>query len=498
MAGKGVHSSFWEAGGAVPNNDVFEIDSYEIDSTTFMGTNNLYMHLRPPSGKEEPWPMRSSEPWSFRPDGWYLDAFEYTPDGVIFYDNGKVAAHAEFKDLTAAQVILLTALNGITKVDETKQPGETLFKYFRYYAKDYPGINILPNGDFEYNQQNGLSVAPISWQQQGTAESSYISTGGARHGKYFLRQGNEKIPYAVATIESLEYILNGDYLLTAMVRSSGGQALAQIQATGFGGSNIAVDIPETSTWKQITIPHISVANHSINIAVTSKGNPAQWLEVDNVQFMKPPLPGQKPDDPKPFVFRSEPIWEVAQRYPLHYPGDDSFVMFDRNVGLGDAISVTFVMNPDHEANMAPIAREPQSGQSGWAILLTDRGEIVFRIGSKEDHNDVIAPNAYKAGKNQRVTTMFDHGVVSIYVDGKLLKRQSNIGYDTNDSKTPGKVGNVGDKYESVGDITLKTAAGRAPQPRFTRFIGTIADLRVFNRAMNEKEIADQERSFKPE
>lgn len=498
MAGKGVHSAFWEAGGAVPNNDVFEIDSYEIDSTTFMTTHNLYMHLRPASGKEEPWPMRSSEPWSFRRDGWYLSAFEYTPDGITFYDNGKVAAHAEFKDLTAAQTVLLTALNGISKVDETRQPGETVFKYFRYYARDYPGINILPNGDFEYNQQSGVSVAPISWQQQGTADSSYVSTGNAIHGKYFLRQGNEKIPYAVTASQSLEYILNGDYTLTAMVRSSGGQALAQIQASGFGGSDIAVDIPVTSTWKQISIPHIPVANHSIRIAVTSKGTPAQWLEVDNIQFMKPPLPGQRPRDPKPFVFRSEPIWTVAQQYPLHFVGDDSFVMFSRNVGLGDAISVTFLMNPDREVNTSPIAREPQTGPSGWAFLLTDRGEIVFRIGSKQNHQDVVAPHAYKAREDQRVIGIFDHGVASIYVNGKLLARQTGITADTNDTSTPGKIGNVGNDYEAVGDITLKTTAGGSLLRRFTRFTGTIADVRVFNRAMSDQEIANLDSASRPE
>ena len=32
MASRGVHSSMWQAGGAVPNNSIFEIDGYEIDS----------------------------------------------------------------------------------------------------------------------------------------------------------------------------------------------------------------------------------------------------------------------------------------------------------------------------------------------------------------------------------------------------------------------------------------------------------------------------------
>jgi len=152
MAGRGIHSAFWQAGGSVPNNRIFEIDSYEIDSKSPMGCNNLYVHNAPLPFKEVPWPCRANVPFSFREDGWFLDAYEYTPEGVVFYDNGKVVAKAEWNELTAAQVVWLTALNGVGKVDADKLPGETVFKYFRYYAKPYPGINLLPNGNFEIGQ----------------------------------------------------------------------------------------------------------------------------------------------------------------------------------------------------------------------------------------------------------------------------------------------------------------------------------------------------------
>lgn len=487
MAGKGAHTAFWQSGGAVPNNEIFEIDSYEIDSGDFMGTNNLYMHLRPSDGKEEAWPLRSSEPWAFRSDGWYLDAFEYTPDGIIYYDNGKVAAHAEYRDLVAAQVVWLTALNGIRGLDESKQPGESVFKYFRYYAKDYPGINILPNGDFEYNQQAGPSIMPIAWQQEGTANSAYVATGSAIHGQYFLHQGNDSKPFEVTTAQSLEYIMNGSYLLTAMVRSSGGQRVARIKVSGFGGRELTLDIPATEAWKQLTIPVIPVANHSVTIEIASQGEPGQWLEVDNIEFMKPPLPGQTPRDPEPFAFRRDPIWKAAQTYPLHYVGDNSFIMLDRNLGLGNAVSVTFAINPVRMEDTVPIERAAKDGPSGWSFLLTRHGDIVFRIGSVANHQDLIAHHAYAPGRIQRVTGTFDHGVASLYIDDKLAARQTGFRTNTNDDATVGKIGYTGDEYTAVGDIALRTGAEESPDFKSEHFAGDISDLRIYNRALSEAE-----------
>jgi hypothetical protein len=65
MAGKGVHSAFWQAGGAIANNDVFEIDSYEIDSKENMGCNNLYLHISP-KGVSIPWVTRAHVPITFQ------------------------------------------------------------------------------------------------------------------------------------------------------------------------------------------------------------------------------------------------------------------------------------------------------------------------------------------------------------------------------------------------------------------------------------------------
>jgi hypothetical protein len=48
--------------------------------------------------------------------------------------------------------------------------------------------------------------------------------------------------------------MNGDYTLTAMVRSSGRQAEARLKANGFGGAEVYADIAASSTWTKIIIP----------------------------------------------------------------------------------------------------------------------------------------------------------------------------------------------------------------------------------------------------
>lgn len=497
MAGRGVHSSFWQAGGSKPNNSIFEIDSYEIDATSRMGCNNLYIHLATKDYKEVPWPHRANVPFTLQPGGWLLDGYEYTPEGVTFYDNGKVVAKAEWAELTAAQAVWLTALNGCGKVDGDKLPGETTFEYFRYYAKDYPGVNLLPNGNFEYNQDKTNPTRPIAWQQQGTAGAGRVTEGEASLDRYKLRHAGTDGPYDITTRQSLEYIMNGDYELSAMVRSSGGQALAQMRASDFGGEALTLDIPASARWTRVSIPKVAVTSHGVTIAISSRGAPGQWLEIDDVQFKKPDRTGQMAPVSRPFVLIGDPIWHLARKESIAFSGNEKFYFFDRNVGIGDALTVSFIMEPELRANMSPIARIPRTGQSGWAVQLADTGDLIFRIGSGASHRDVIANDAYAAGKPCRVTCTFSKGVASIFVNGALLKTESEITQDTRDATAAGRLGSVGETYQAVGDVIVKTEPASAAWPsarnkRNRNYVGSLRDVRIYNRALSATEIAKLE------
>ena len=494
MAGKGIHSSFWQAGGSVPNNRIFEIDSYEIDSKSLMGCNNLYVHNAPLPFKEVPWPCRANVPFSFREDGWFLDAYEYTPDGVIFYDNGEVVANAEWNELTAAQVVWLTALNGVGKVEADKLPGETVFKYFRYYAKPYPGINLLPNGSFEYNYDNVNANQPVAWQIEQMEPSVLIKNTDAKRDKYFLRIANNSNKFETKLYQNLEYILNDTYVLSAWIRCSAGQKIAEIVVSDLGGKDKIVSLPVSAQWTKVSLNGIKVKNHQATISVHVKADEGQWLDIDDLQFYKPVASGKQNPEPKSTIFTGDPIWQIAQKAPIAFAGDDKFYFFSRNVGFGDTMTLDLTIKPSIMANMSPIARMPLDGKSGWAIQLIENGDIAFSIGSISNHQNVVASKVYEAGKEVKVSCTFNHGEACIYINKQLVIKKSGIQNDTKDVTAAGRMGTVGAAYQAAGEVIVKTDENKEVNKQVSikniNFAGTLTNVRVFNRLLTDIELKE--------
>lgn len=484
MAGHGVHTSFWQRGSLRNNNDIFEIDSYEIDSKQYLATNNLYMNLTPKGMKNYPWPHRAHVEFTLDNDGWILDAYEYTPEGVIFYDNGKVVAKAEWHELTANQMIWLTALNGVGKLDTAAQPGESVFKYFRYYAKDYPGINLLPNGNFEFNSDRVASNKPVSWTPSGTPDAIEVVDGDALRDNYKLRIGSKKA-FSAYVQQPLHYIMNGTYQLTAYVHTSATIKNATIKVLGFGGKEIAANIQSTAKWTKITIPDIEVTNNQISVVISADGNANEWIEIDDIQFMKPALKGQKMDKQQPFWAKDAPMWQLAIKEPIVFTGDQKFYFFDRNVGYGDSISVNFTMNAALMANTIPIARMPKKGDSGWAIQLRKDGALVFSIGSLANHHDVVAPHAYVAGKPVSIRCVFTSGKAMIYANDKLLKTETGITQNTKDDTAAGRLGTVDQNFETVGDVVLESDKKGAEYSKIQNFKGILQFVKIYNEVLKK-------------
>ena len=480
MEGHGVHTSFWQRGGNNPNNNIFEIDSYEIDSKTWVATNNLYYDLGFKGIDKRPWPHRAQVPFKFDQDGWFLDAYEFTPEGVIFYDNGKVVANAEWDQLNAHQTVWLTALNGVSKVDTALQPAESVFKYFKYYAKDYPGITILPNGNFEYNQDKYNAQKPLCWNNEGTIGAIQVVEGDAYLENYKLRIG-APAPFKAGIKQTLEFIMNGTYQLSAMVRSSGGQTSAYIKASDFAGKDVTMKVPASDKWTRIQLPPINVTNHQITISIGSEGGPDQWMEVDDVLFLKPLPNSQEVIRAKPFANLNAPIWQLAEKAPIHFTGDQKFYFFDRNVGYGDAISIDMDLQADELANMTPIARIPKTGNSGWSIQLKNDGGVIFRIGSMESHTDVFADKIYEAGKEAHLSFVFEKGTAFIYKSGQLIKQQSGILHLTKDATAAGRLGTVGKDFEAVGDVVMQVGNTDKDNSKLKNFKGSIQHLKIYNK-----------------
>ena len=492
MASRGVHSSMWQAGGAVPNNSIFEIDGYEIDSKSAMACHNLYVHLSPAAYKETPWPMRCNQPLGLGQNGSYLCGYEFTPGGVNFYENGRLTATADWPQLTAQQVVWLSALNGVGKVDAV--PGETTFSYFRYYAKDYPGVNLLPNGSFEYNLDKINPHTPVAWQVTGENPTAVlVKSGGAANGNYYLHLGSDQAAFDVTTSQKLEFVRNGSYELTALIRNSSDLSAARMTVSGCGGDEQSVEIPKSAEWQMIRLPKITVSNLTAVISITAKGNAGQWVEVDDVRFQKPPRTGVAPVPTPKFQPVGDPIWTLAKREPIRFGGDGKFYFFDRVVGFGDAISVEFTVNANRLANTTPIARMPPKGNSGWAVQLTEKGQVVFCLGSIERHQNVVAEAHYQPGKDCHIACLFDRGVAKIFVNGILLKTVKDIPFDTQDRSAPGRVGANDNRYDAVGEVIMpatrakKITSTKGLQPK--NFAGTMANIEIYNRTLSDAEAA---------
>lgn len=487
MRGRGVHTAFWQKGkGDAENNSVFEIDSHEIDSTQRIACNNLYVDVSTRGYMEYAWPHRAQVPLVLPADGWWVDAYEYTPDGVVFYDHGREVARADFPDLVAAQNVWLTALNGVGTVDANQLPGESRFDYFRFYARDYPGANLLGNGGFEYNQDKVDLQRPVSWREEGDADASRVVRGEAFAGDFKLRHGRER-PYAVSTRQTLEFIRNGEYELRARLRR-GGSGAARVVVSGHGGPDLTLDLPVSGAWVPVRMEHIMVATHGVTISVVSSGGAADWLEIDELQFMKPPLPGQEPRPTRSLAYRSgDPLWSLGQSRPIAFSGDEKFYFFGRNCGVGEAMTVAVNIEPTKLADALPIARLPKSGAAGWALGVTSRGAVFLRIGSRERHADVVAADALRPGKTSRVSATFLRGEVCLYVDGALKARARTDFTSVDDKGTPGRLGANSGRYEAVGDVTLGTSSG-APVQTWGSFAGRLGDVRIYNRSLSADEV----------
>jgi len=212
-----------------------------------------------------------------------------------------------------------------------------------------------------------------------------------------------------------------------------------------------------------------------------------------VRFQKPPRTGAAPVPTPKFQPVGDPIWTLAKREPIRFVGDGKFYFFDRVVGFGDAISVEFTINANRLANTTPIARMPPKGNSGWAVQLTDNGQVVFCLGSVEHHQNVVAKAHYQPGKDCHIACLFDRGVAKIFVNGILLKTVKDIPFDTLDRSAPGRVGANDNRYDAVGEVIMPATRAKImpstkePQPQ--NFAGTMANIEIYNRTLSDAEAA---------
>ncbi|MEV6184554.1 glycosyl hydrolase 53 family protein, partial [Streptomyces sp. NPDC052015] len=141
----------------------------------------------------------------------------------------------------------------------------------------------LTNPGFE---SDGTGTAtPAGWSTYSAAgqnAASFTESGG-RSGSYRLTHWSASA-YKVETYQYLSGLANGNYTLTAWVRSGGGQNSAYLALKNCGGTEQRTDLPVSAGgWIRIVTP-VAVTGNQCTISVNSDANAGNWLNVDDLTF----------------------------------------------------------------------------------------------------------------------------------------------------------------------------------------------------------------------
>ncbi|MFI8189290.1 arabinogalactan endo-beta-1,4-galactanase [Streptomyces sp. NPDC085946] len=147
-------------------------------------------------------------------------------------------------------------------------------------AQTAQAASTLTNGGFEADGSG--AATPSGWSEYGSAGASFVESGG-RSGTYRLSHWASSA-YKVETYQYLSGLADGNYRLTAWVRSGGGQNAAYIALKNCGGPEQRTDLPvSASGWIRIVVP-VRVTGNQCTISVNSDANAGNWINVDDLTF----------------------------------------------------------------------------------------------------------------------------------------------------------------------------------------------------------------------
>jgi hypothetical protein len=149
-----------------------------------------------------------------------------------------------------------------------------------------PGNNYALNPSFEADRV--AVTQPAGWVTSTTTSGTtpYTNVKDARTGNWAW-QLTSSSDYDATISQSLSSLPNGTYTLSVWVKSTGGQATAELYAKGFGGSDVTAPLTKAlSSFTQVTIPGISVTSGKAELGVTTSASAKQSLTFDDVSFVR--------------------------------------------------------------------------------------------------------------------------------------------------------------------------------------------------------------------
>ncbi|WP_273036730.1 family 43 glycosylhydrolase [Massilia timonae] len=148
------------------------------------------------------------------------------------------------------------------------------------------GNNYLLNPGFEADRVRQTSVA--GWISSWTSikgDAPFMNAPDGRTGRWALslRHAGQTMGSAIQNVT----LPNGRYTLRAWGKSSGGQRVARLYASGHGGAEIARSLPDKlAQWTEVTLSGIQVTTGSVQIGVYSEGKDGDWLALDDFSLVR--------------------------------------------------------------------------------------------------------------------------------------------------------------------------------------------------------------------
>lgn len=286
------HTSFWLSGGSAfttrpenypQKNCMIEIDGFEIDSEnpTSISHGIHYWWARHESTSR--WAYRDIDPSK----EWFTMGMEWLPDRLNFYINGQLVNTDDAVRVYGPSYLWLTAVampeGNEDKIDDSKLPGKSEFEYFRYYQKPLKNVNLLGNGNFEYDR-GGDQNDPYCYILKGDTKAIFpIESPYAYDGNFCLAHFSPDA-YSASSGQEFCYLYPGQYTFSGMFKSTGGQTCARMVVYDKDGLVIAEKpIPQSETWQKITLSDLNISGYAY-VAVESASGGKTAIYIDDLQF----------------------------------------------------------------------------------------------------------------------------------------------------------------------------------------------------------------------
>jgi hypothetical protein len=143
-----------------------------------------------------------------------------------------------------------------------------------------PGNNYALNPSFEADRVT--MTVPAGWKTEGPTTNA---SGG--HTGNWNWQLADSAAYEASLQQTVSGLPSGTYTLSAWVKSSGGQAVAELFASDCGAGRASTPLTKAmSAWTEVSVSGIAVSSGTCTLGVTTQASANQSLHLDDFALVR--------------------------------------------------------------------------------------------------------------------------------------------------------------------------------------------------------------------